>query len=107
VAPPRVFTAPFVGGLSIVFVAGLFLTGRYAFEYGIPFADTYTYLAPGRNLLEGHGLITRFNVVQGWSGRLDHPGLAYYNPVYGLILAIVWQVLDSRAVRRAAAGVGR
>jgi 4-amino-4-deoxy-L-arabinose transferase-like glycosyltransferase len=94
-AGQQLMTWPFLGGLAVIFLAGLLVAGRYAFYYGIPFADTYTYLAPGRNLLQGRGFITRFNVVHGWSGRLDHPGLAYYNPLYGLTLAIIWQVLGN------------
>ncbi len=80
-------------GLAIVMAAGLYLTTRRALKLSIPFADTHTYLAPGRNLLEGRGFVTRFNVVHGWVGDAAHPGLGYYNPLYGLTLAVAWHVL--------------
>jgi hypothetical protein len=84
--------------VRLLFVAGLVVTGLCAYYLGAPFADTYTYLEPGRNLLAGRGFITRFNVVYGWSGRLDHPALAYYNPLYGLLLAIVWWLIPNPAL---------
>ena len=80
-------------GLAIVMAAGLYLTTRHALKLSIPFADTHTYLAPGRNLLEGRGFVTRFNVVHGWLDEPAHPGLGYYNPLYGLALAGAWHVL--------------
>jgi hypothetical protein len=75
----------------------LLVTGWYAYWLGVPFADTYTYLDPGRNYMAGRGFVSRFNVVYGWSGRLDHPGWAYYNPLYGFLLALLWRVIDDPA----------
>ncbi|MBN1346596.1 MAG: glycosyltransferase family 39 protein [Phycisphaerae bacterium] len=80
--------------LIVILALGALLTTRYSLKQAIPFADTLTYLEPGRNLIEGRGFITRFNVVYGWSGRLSHPGLAYYNPLYGLGLAAVQRALQ-------------
>ena len=81
-------------GLLVLAVAGLWLTGRYALMYSIPFADTHTYLEVGRNLMEGRGLITRFNVYWGWSESLSYPALSYVNTLYGLPLGIAWVLLD-------------
>jgi len=80
----------FAIGLILVAAAGLAYTAYYAHMFGIPFADTYTYLDPWRNWMQGRGFVTRFNVVHGWSGQLDHPALAYYNPLFGLPLALAW-----------------
>lgn len=79
-------------GLALLVLAGGVLLTRHALATAIPFADTLTYLDPGRNLLEGRGFVTRFNVVYGWSGALEHPGLGHYNPVFGLAIAAVWHV---------------
>ncbi len=83
-----------IGLVSIVGL-GLYLAGRYAQAMSIPFADTLTYLEVGRNFLEGRGFINRFNVIYGWHEGLSYPGLPYYNPLYGLILGIVWQAADN------------
>src|SRR5207247_8290175 len=70
-------------------------TSRYTSKVGLPFPDTHTYLEVGRNWMQGRGFTTRFNVVYGWSGTLSHPGLAYYNPLGGLLMALVWALLKS------------
>lgn len=84
-------------GLLAVFAVGLVVTARYAFLNSVPFADTFTYLEPWRNLFEGRGLVTRYNVVYGWSGELSRPALAYYNPLYGLWIALPFQLFENPA----------
>ncbi|MFI5365539.1 MAG: glycosyltransferase family 39 protein [Candidatus Binatia bacterium] len=83
-------TLSFWIGLALVSAIGVVLTAYHAIKFGIPFADTAIYVEVGRNLLAGRGFITRFNMVQGWSGALSYPGLAYYCPLYGLVLGAVW-----------------
>ncbi len=88
----------FLGWLLIILLLGTFFMVRHALVLAKPFADTHTYLEIGRNLFEGRGFITRYNVVYGWSGTPTHPGLAYYNPIYCLLIAIPWQLSKSTAV---------
>ena len=90
--PAPAGTRVFVIALLLIAAAGLWLTGRYALAMSIPFADTHTYLDVGRNWADGRGFVTRFNVVYGWSDGISHPGLAYYNPLYGLLLGVFWRI---------------
>jgi hypothetical protein len=81
--------------LIVLLILATFVLGRWAYYMSTPFADTATYLDVGRNLLHGNGLVTRFNVVYGWSDKLTYPGLSYYNPLYGILLAIAWEVFHN------------
>jgi len=84
-------------GLVVILGIGAIVGVRHALVLSKPFADTHTYLEIGRNLFEGRGFVTRYNVVYGWSGANTHPGLAYYNPLYCLLIAIPWQLSHSTA----------
>jgi len=95
---PRSIDVGFVASLVVVCLVGFVLTAYYAMKFGIPVVDTLNYLEVGRNLLQGRGFVTRFNFLHAWSGRSDYPGMAYYNPLYGLVLGTLWQLLDPRAV---------
>jgi len=81
--------------LVLVCAVAFVLTGGYAVKMGIPVVDTLTYLELGRNLLQGRGFVERFNFLHAWSGRADYPGMAYYNPLYGLVLGVLWQLLGN------------
>lgn len=91
IAAPRHDLA-FYAALAALVGTGFYLAASYAAWICIPFADTCTYLDPWRNLLDGRGLVTRFNIVWGWSGGLSHPGLGYYSPLYGLTLGLLWKI---------------
>lgn len=78
-----------------IVLTGGWILGRYAMTMALPFPDTHTYLEVGRNWMEGRGFVTRFNVVFGWSGTLSHPALAYYNPLSGILLGMLWKLSTS------------
>jgi hypothetical protein len=78
----------------VVCALGLLLTATYAVKYGIPVVDTLMYLDVGRNLLKGRGFVERFNLIHAWPGPA-HSGMAFYNPLYGLVLGALWQLLGN------------
>lgn len=80
--------------LALILSVGFLAAAKFAHDFGVPFADTYTYLDPVRNWLAGRGFVTRFNVVHGWSGHLERPAIAYYNPLYSLLLGAIWFSFD-------------